>query len=213
MSQTRPPLLAVLSIAASLFASMAAAHAQSASLFDYLQSIGRPNTPVILLAHGLGAQLVLEAMHVRWERRINPRINAVLLVQPAVHRIDVSRGTFEQTVNDELKVIRYEGKYFPDLFAANFVLATCSATDGVLSQEFPEMPVGPGLASSAKRDAALGVPYHSNTEAEAFPRNFYLLDLSPGHHVDMSLPGHDSLYDTSGRRALWTIWQRVLRQL
>ncbi|MBI3886099.1 MAG: hypothetical protein HY302_10265 [Opitutae bacterium] len=188
-----------------------AAHVQSASLASYLQAIGRPNAPLVILAHGLGAQLVLDALHARRLNRVMPRVRAVLLVQPAVPRIDLARGTYEVTAGDEVKAVRYEGPHFLDLGAAHSVLATCSRTDGVLSQEFPgetgEAPRAP------KRGAALGLPYASPTEAELFPENFRLVDLSPGKHLDMALPGHDSLYDASGRRALWAMWQSVLRQL
>lgn len=190
-----------------------AAHSQAASLNDYLHAISRPNAPVVLVAHGLGAQLVLDTLRVRREHRNMPLIRAVVLVQPAVHRLDLSRGTYELIANEEPQIVRYEGKYFPALAATTLVLATCSATDGVLSQEFPEAPAGSDSARAAKRDAALGLPYQSATETEVFPENFHLLDLSPSHHLDMALPGHDSLYDTSGRRALWTLWQSVLRQL
>ena len=188
-----------------------AAHVQSASLASYLQSIGRPNAPLVLVAHGLGAQLVLDALNLRRVNHVMPPVRAVLLVQPAVHRIDLSRGTYEVTDGDDVKVVRYDGAYFHDLAAANSVLATCSNIDGVLSQEFPGETGDP--ARAPKRDIALGIPYSSTTEAEVFPENFRLIDLSPGNHIDMALPGHDSLYDASGRRALWAMWQSVLRQL
>jgi hypothetical protein len=28
----------------------------------------------------------------------------------------------------------------------------------------------------------------------------------------MVLPGHGAVFDSGGRRALWSLWQRVLRQ-
>lgn len=188
-----------------------AAHVQAASLASYLQTIGRPNAPLVVIAHGLGAQLVLDVLHQRRENRVNPPIKAVLLIQPAVHRINVGRGSYEVTSGEDVKSVRYDGTYFYDFAAAESVFATCSQADSALRESFPENAGAETLAP--KRDIALGLPYLSATEAEILPDNFRLIDLSPGRHLDMAFNHHDGLYDASGRRAMWALWQNVLRKL
>lgn len=188
-----------------------AAHVQAVSLSRYLQSIGRPNAPLVLIGHGLGAQVVLDALNHRRGNRIMPPARMVLLIQPAVHRINIGRGTYTVAQGVDESVIRYDGTHYYDLAAAENVIATCSQADSSLRESFPE---NMGAETQApKRDIALGLPYASSTEAEIFPANFRLLDFSPGKHLDMAFTSHDSLYDASGRRAMWAVWQNVLRKL
>jgi pimeloyl-ACP methyl ester carboxylesterase len=196
-----------------------AATAQAGALAAYLKSLapaasGPAASPLVILAHGLGGQLALEALQ-RLEREGGvPPIEALILIQPAVRRIDVSKGTYETITGDAVSVVDYTGQYFEVIGRVRTVLATCSSTDASVAQFFStDLNMPEDVPDSPKSYAALGCPYFSSTEAEVFPPNFRLIDLSPGRYLDMVIPGHHSIFDGSGRRALWSLWQRVLRQV
>lgn len=196
-----------------------AATAQAGALAAYLKSLapvtsGSAAMPLVILAHGLGGQLALEALQ-RLEREGGvPPIEALVLLQPAVRRIDVSKGTYETITGDAVSVVDYTGQYFEVIGRVRTVLATSSSTDASVAQFFStDLNMPEDVPDSPKSYAALGCPYFSSTEAEVFPPNFRLIDLSPGRYLDMVIPGHHSIFDGSGRRALWSLWQRVLRQV
>lgn len=193
-----------------------AAVVQSGSLVDFLKSLGRtaagaPAPRIVVIAHSLGARLVLEALARHGADADFPELAAVLLVQPAVARTSVSRGTYEILQGDNVSIQHYDGQFFPTLGKARMVIATCTATDAVLSQHYYSSTELTDAAVAAKLNTALGQPYYSSTEAEQFPANFRLIDFSPGRYLDMALPSHESLFDSSGRRALWSLWNRLLR--
>lgn len=193
------------------------ATAQAGALADFLRQVARtepgvPAPPVVVLTHGLGAQLVLEALLRREPETEVPPLEALLLVQPAVRRIDLSKGTYEVPGREAISIVAYTGRYFGALDRVKTVLATCSSADTAVTEFFISEPELAEQAGGSKSTVALGTPYYSSTEAEVFPPNFRLIDLSPGRYLDMVLPSHGSLFDGGGRRALWSLWQRVLRQ-
>ncbi len=193
------------------------ATAQAGALADFLRHIARPEPGdpaphVVVLTHGLGAQLVLEALLRREPETEVPVLEALLLVQPAVRRIDLSKGTYEVQGGEAISIVGYTGRYFGALARVRTVLATCSSADPAVAEFFTPEPELAEQSGSPKSAVALGTPYYSSTEAEVFPPNFRLIDLSPGRYLDMVLPSHGSLFDGGGRRALWSLWQRVLRQ-
>lgn len=194
-----------------------AAAAQSGALAEYLARLaqppagGGPAPRVVVITHGLGALLALEALQKTGEGA--PPLEALVMVQPAVRRIDLSRGTYEVVTGDAVSNVDYTGQYFGVLGRARLALATCSSTDTEVAQFFaPEPELSDEIPRSPKSTVALGTPYYSSTEAEVFPPNFRLIDLSPGRYLDMVMPAHGSLFDGGGRRAFWSLWQRVLRQ-
>lgn len=198
-----------------------AAKAQSAGLGAFLKSLRQPATAggppprIIVITHSLGARLLLETLAHQGHDADFPVINALLLVEPAILRTAVSRGTYETFNGDNITSVRYDGEFFPALDGVPFALGTCSSTDDTLTQIFnptPEGAAGAAGPATPKLGAPLGLPYYSGTEAEVFPDNFRLIDFSPGRYIDMALPAHDSLFNPSGRRALWTLWSRLLRQ-
>jgi len=196
-----------------------AATAQAAALAAFLKDL-KPSGPsdatsprLVILSHGLGGQLTLEALQ-RLEREGGvPPIEALVMIQPAVRRIDVSKGTYETITGEAVSTVDYTGQYFEVIGRVRTVLATCSSTDASVARFFAhDLNIPEDVPDSPKSYAALGYPYFSSTEAEVFPPNFRLIDLSPGRYLDMVIPGHHSIFDGSGRRALWSLWQRVLRQ-
>ena len=193
-----------------------AAAAQSGALAGYLDHLARPADGgpaprVVVITHGLGALLALEALQKAGEGV--PPLEALVMVQPAVRRIDLSKGTYEVVTGEAVSTVDYAGQYFDVLARVRLVLATCSSTDTEVAQFFaPEPELSDEIPRSPKSTVALGTPYYSSTEAEVFPPNFRLIDLSPGRYLDMVMPSHGSLFDGGGRRALWSLWQRVLRQ-
>ncbi len=195
-----------------------AAKAQSASLGAFLKTLrqpasaGGPPPKIILITHSLGARLVLETLSHQGHDADFPVISALLLVEPAMLRTSLSRGTYETFKGDNIMSVRYDGEFFTALDSVPFALATCSSTDDALTQIFNPTPEATEGPATPKLNAPLGLPYYSATEAEVFPDNFRLIDLSPGRYIDMALPSHDSLFNASGRRALWTLWSRLLRQ-
>lgn len=194
-----------------------AATAQAGALAGFLRQVARPEPggpapQVVVLTHGLGAQLVLEALLVREPEAEVPPLEALLLVQPAVRRIDLSKGTYEVPGREAISIVGYTGRYFGALDRVKGVLATCSSADSAVAEFFAPEPELADQTAGAKSAVALGTPYYSSTETEVFPPNFRLIDLSPGRYLDMVLPSHGSLFDGGGRRALWSLWQRVLRQ-
>jgi Alpha/beta hydrolase of unknown function (DUF900) len=194
-----------------------AAKAQSASLADFLRTIARPHAgqpapKLIVITHSLGARLLLEALAKGGKEPGAPVPAGLLLVQPAVARTAVSRGTYETITGEAVTSTRYYGMFYDVLSPVGLVFATCSSADGVLGEHYFNSPEIAGAPASPKLNSALGQPYYSNTEAEVFPDSFRLVDLSPGRYLDMALPAHDSLFDASGRRAFWSLWNRLLRQ-
>jgi hypothetical protein len=196
-----------------------AATAQSAALADYLRALAAPKgggkaPRIVVLTHGLGAQLALEALQRGQAADGAPLLEALVMVQPAVRRIDVAKGTYEVITGDAVSSVDYTGQYFDVITkSARTVLATSSSADAVVGQFFAnDLDMPEDVPESPKSYAALGYPYFSSTEAEVFPPNFRLIELSPGRYLDMVMPSHDALFDAGGRRALWSLWQRVLRQ-
>jgi predicted alpha/beta hydrolase family esterase len=192
-----------------------AATAQAEGLADFLKSLNRPAAAaprVVVITHSLGARLLLAALAKHGADAGFPKLAGVIMVQAAVPRTAVSRGTFETFRNDTVNSQRYDGEFYPALSRAGPVLATCSAADTVLGRHFYADPGIADAASAPKLHSALGQPYASATEVEQFPENFRLLDFSPGRYPDLALPSHESLYDASGRRAFWSLWNQLLRQ-
>lgn len=191
------------------------ARVQSASLANFLQSLPRTTldgTPcqLFIITHSLGARVALEAIAKHGTGADFPPVRALLCIQPAVARTALARGTYDTVNEDRVTNTRYDGEYFQALSRIGAVLATCSATDGVLAQHYASLAEVKDTSAAPKLNIALGQPYYSSTEAEVFPANFRLIDFSPGRYLSAALPSHDSLFDVSGRRALWTLWDRLL---
>ena len=161
-----------------------AATVQSASLAFFLKSLVHPGAPapkIILITHSLGARVVLDALAKHGAEPDFPEISSLLMVQPAIARTAIARGTYETRLGDTVNTKRYSGEFFAALGRVRTVFATASSADGELSQyDYAAPPELNDAPHAPKLSFALGQPYYSNTEAEQFPDNFKLIELVAG---------------------------------
>ncbi|MGB5328803.1 MAG: alpha/beta hydrolase, partial [Gammaproteobacteria bacterium] len=154
----------------------------------------RPELPILVISHSLGARVVLEGLGLLRQSEASQWVDAVVLIQPAVHVGSVSKWMEPRFGYGFLGRSQNEGRYWEVLKSAGRVIATVSAGDRTLQLLFP---VGQELTTEPYR-TALGsatnladLPDYTGgglygtytfTEAES-PVESY--DISPLDHSDI----------------------------
>ena len=97
----------------------------------------RPELPILVISHSLGARVVLEGLGLMRESEAIQWVDAVVLIQPAVHVGSVSKWMEPRFGYGFLGRSQHEGKYWEALKSAGRVIATVSGGDRTLRLLFP----------------------------------------------------------------------------
>jgi hypothetical protein len=206
-------------------AAQASADASAAAFAGFVAEIraAAPECRLVVIAHSLGARVVLESLADLRAREAREWIDVLALVQPAVELNTVCTWSVRPqggVVGRPPETRR--GRYVESLVAARAVVATMSSHDAVLAALFPF-----GRSANLNPNpTALGFPELS-LEGSAGGRTgsaFWLdcrldprvarLDLSPaGPDLARLGDGHTPIFGPFGRAALRVLWSRIVELL